>query len=683
MASWVAWLVFVVVAVALGGVASNFSVRTVRWVTAVIAVALVISVTAYGLNSARSLGMSSGAPDLQTAFAKGADAIVGKLLHPLWMGHSVPEPGRVGWAIITVLLILGYRQLEARAVAQQAPVLDTSRLGDSQPSIPAARNGDPTDGQRHDQLAAELKFRLSAMEVRSPAILPGGSRTEGLASIAEDSGVAGSDLVGAIIRFLSLLWPGPRRWLLRVWVEPAMADRESGRDAETRVTVELDDPKSGVTLASKTVAAASLDEAASMVAGYVARQVFASDPTTPPWVYGAADGRDLGVQLIARQERVYADSWEAVRRSRQRQIKVLRMVTSGNRCAGVVRYELAQLHDLGTNHLTALRLHAVNREQYPRFFRGRYRLAMSLEMAANRGLTFTNPPAVTYMLTEILSVMHQCGLTGRAACVDGDVVPIEAGPGHYRLSDALCLELLEAARSELRVLKRQLRVPFLLWAALRHRNERTVWRPYRRLRFRQSFRDGASVSDLLIAVRIMLTDFSPQPQVKPGAYRHALRVVAAITGDSAPIEALLRGERQPAAAWWTRVAPPEQVRVLPWQRRTASWQAAYAAACIYSALVQEGLADEGRVVTCLQRAIDSRDSEMERSYDWIAYDPDFLPLKNSPPGEFPAFKKFLRDCRRRDYPRLPRPSEAAGYEDGDDAEDEPEGGHPPGLRATG
>jgi hypothetical protein len=337
---------------------------------------------------------------------------------------------------------------------------------------------------------------------------------------------------------------------------------------------------------------------------------------------------------------------------------------------------------LGRNHLTALRLHAVNREQFPRFFRGRYRLAMSLEMAANRGLTFTNAAAVKYMLTETLSVMHRCGLTTRAFCEDGDLVPSEAGQGHYRLSDALCLDLLQAARSELRVIKRQLRMPVLLWATLTRRNERAVWRPYRRLWVRQSFRDGASVADLLIAVRIILNDSSPQPHMKPSAYRPALRVVAALTGDSAPVEALLRGERRPASDWPQGRAPGEQVRRLPWLRRTASWQAAYNAACLYSALAQHGLVDEGRVVTCLQRAIDSRETEMERAYDWIAYDPDFLPLKNSPPGQFPAFKKFLRDCRRRDYPRLPRPSEAVGYEDGDDA-DEPDAGPAPGLRATG
>jgi hypothetical protein len=40
------------------------------------------------------------------------------------------------------------------------------------------------DGQRHDWLAAELKFRLAAVQVHSPPILPGGRRADARASIA-------------------------------------------------------------------------------------------------------------------------------------------------------------------------------------------------------------------------------------------------------------------------------------------------------------------------------------------------------------------------------------------------------------------------------------------------------------------------------------------------------------------
>ncbi|HTU73173.1 MAG TPA: hypothetical protein VMG38_06605 [Trebonia sp.] len=693
MTPWVTWAVFVVVAVILGLTASYFSVRTVRRVTVVIAVVLLIVVMAYGLNSARSLGMPpTGPPDLQAAFAKGADAIAGALLRPLWLGHAVPEPGRVGWAILIALVLVGYRQLEAQAYGRQAPVLDTSQLSDGQPSIPAGsragadrggaerprgeaaagagaareRGAVLTDAERHDQLAAELKFRLAAMEIRSPSILPGGSRSSGLASIAEDTGVTGADLAGAVIRFFGLLWPGPRRWMLRVWVE---SWRPGDTDGDTRVTVELDDPRTGDTVATKTITAASIDDAASMVAGYVTRQVFAWDPTTPSWCYGAADGHDLGAMLIARQERVYADSWEAVRASRLRQIRALQAVTGGNRCAGLVRYELASLHDLGTRHLTALWLHAMNREQYGRFFRGRYRLCMSLEMAANHGLTFSNKQGARYTVGEVLAILSRCGL--RVPPVPQDIVAASDPSGHYRLSDDLSLELLRVALAELRVIKRQLTLPAVLWAAFRHRDERTVWRPHRRLRVRQSLRDGVRVAELLVAVRIRLNPAAARSPLPLSAHRQALRITAAIAGDVAPIRALFARPGEdggtPGAPPGERPASREAVRMLPWLRRTASWQAAYNAACIYSALAQQGLAGDDLVVTCLQRAIDSRDSEMERAYDWIAYDPDFLPLKNSPRDQFKAFKKFLRDQNRHDYPRRHRP--AAATENGEAGED--------------
>ena len=48
-------------------------------------------------------------------------------------------------------------------------------------------------------------------------------------------------------------------------------------------------------------------------------------------------------------------------------------------CAGIPRYELAQLYDIEDRHPEALRLHTINRKQYPRFYRGRYRLGMSLK----------------------------------------------------------------------------------------------------------------------------------------------------------------------------------------------------------------------------------------------------------------------------------------------------------------
>jgi hypothetical protein len=699
MASWISWLVLVVIAVALGGAANHYSVRTVRWFTAFITVALIVAVTTYGLGHpapttqpvpATTPMTAPAPPDLETAFARGADGIAAALLRPLWLGHQVPEPGRVGWVVILVLLALGYRQLESWAYRRQAPVLDTSRLADAQPGTgdgaarpskpPGNARSQPAD-KRHDQLAAEVKFRVAAMDVRAPSLLPGGSRSNGLASIAEASGVQGGTLVAAIIQFFALLWPGPRRWQLRFWVE---------QPADLRVTVELDDARIGLTMAAKTLNVTRLN-AASMIAGYVGRQVFASDPTSPPWCYGAADGNDLGALLIARQERVNAESSESVREARRRQIKGLQAVTRQSKCSGVVRYELAQLQDLEGNHLPALRLHALNREQYPRFFRGRYRLAMSLEMVTEPCLTFDDPKAARYTLTSILDVLKRCGLTSKATDTKDKSVKADGDPALHRIPDTLSLELLKFALGELQVIQRHLRLPFVLWAALRHRDERAVWRPHLRLRVRQAFRDGACVAELLVAVRILLQypksakkDADLWRTLRLSHFRHAMRITAAIAGDSAPIEAVFRKARlteQPAgepagtvgiAGDGARIeagldkaprtgqpasqpaAPTERVRLLPWLRRTASWQAAYNTACIYSALAQLEVEWEDRVVASLQRAIDSPDTELERPYDWIACDPDFVPLKKAGEKEYPAFARFLQDQESHDYPGQPR-----------------------------
>ena len=302
--------------------------------------------------------------------------------------------------------MIGYRLLEALSQHCHARCLDTSELTHAQQTDPsgdgkgaltdvqrrdrlaAELKGALTDVQRRDRLAAELKFWLPAVEVHAPAILPGGSRSTALASIAEASGVNGSGLAGAIIRFFGMLWPSPRRVRVRVWMDGD--DRPVKIDAPTKVTVSLDDPGTGASIGTKTLAAGSLDDAACAAAGYVARRIFAGDPTAPPWSIGTADGGDLAAMLLARQVRVYPESEKEVKRARCTKIELLEEVADGSQRAGVARYELAHLHDLNGHHVKALKLHANNQEQYPRFYRGRYRLAMSLEMIASSDPCTTN-----------------------------------------------------------------------------------------------------------------------------------------------------------------------------------------------------------------------------------------------------------------------------------------------------
>jgi hypothetical protein len=655
MTSWVAWAALLVAAALLGFVGYHFSVRTLRIAAVGVAVALVVFITGYGLaHPARAPA------DLASSFTRGADELSAALFRVLRLGHQVPAPGVAGWLVIAVALVLGYRMLEAWALHWQAPVLDTSKLGDGQPDIKldavtGALGDGVIDRRRHAQLAAELRFRLAAMEVRAPSILPGGSRSNGLASIAEASGVTGSGLAGAIIRFFGMLWPNPRRFQLRLWVEATPAG------AGTRVTVDLEDPRTGGTIVTKTVAAGSPGEAASMVAGYVARQVFAADPATPPWCVGTPDGRDLGAMLLARQERADGESPGDVERSRQMQIQILQKATQIKQCAGVVSYELAQLHDLGLDHLAALRLHAANREQYPRFYRGRYRLGMSLEMIANPGFTITDVPEAERMLDDILGFLNRCGVTQNITRQAADLQPGPRDSETWSLSAELSTHLLAAARKELGTVRRQLTLRSVIWATLVHRDERAARRPFWRLRARQAFRDGVCVAELLVAVRQRLNPGGPPaPGERPGHLKPAIRIAAAIAGDTAPIRSILgsRPEQGPPPPRPGSAAARDRIRWLPMQRRTASWQAAYNAACLYAALARENQAPDDLVVVSLERAVNNRDSEMERPYDWISHDPDFLSLK-SEPAKFEAFRKFLDDQRRKSYPAAaPRPAGA-------------------------
>jgi hypothetical protein len=654
-----------------------------------------------------------------------------------------------------VALLLGYRQAEKWALSRQAPQLDTSKLTDGQPSIAGdgsadgADNGGPTAGQRHDWLAAEVRFRLAAVDVYSPPILPGGTRSDGLASIAESSGLSGGGLAGAVIRFLAALWPARRRYELRVWVEgaPQRAPERTGgaraalaqagtalartakavtiqagtpkavtvqagtvREAEeartstaTRVTVELDEPGAGRTVASKTIAAATIDEAASMVAGYVARQIFVRDPTSPNWCYGASDGRDLGALLLARQERVYVESADDVRASRARQIELLWSVTGADRCAGVVRYELAGLEDLEREQLIALRLHAMNREQYPRFFRGTYRLCSSLEMIADPGYTIFNPAAARVVLDETLDILYRAGRSAIDRCGDSDIHLQAGATGPSVLSHRLREALLSAAQRDLRAIRRQLSFPVVAWNTFWRRDERTVWKPHWRLTTRQSFKDGVCVAELLVAVKQRLNERylaqrGDAAGRRPGflerfRQRKGLHVVSAIVGDATAVRTVLQA---PFDAWSTvdahaaghgfpspvpagrrarraaRLAvvdpfvlgladpdpsalpgwvPPtrDRPRLLPWQARTASWQAAYNTACLYAVLVKQGLAYEDQVIASLRRVVLNRDSGMERPHDWISNDPEFVPLlrHDSP---YKKVRAFLEAQERRDYP---------------------------------
>jgi hypothetical protein len=494
----IVWIIFVAELVGLGLVGRWFSLRTLRWFAGASAVALIAAVTRFGL--ARPEYAHS---NLLDSFLSGVDQVTIAFLHPLLPG-KVPTPGVAGRWIIVAVILIGYRQLEDWALRRQAPELDLSAIGRGRPTgpyrplghsgTPWHRDVYPSAGQRQAQLVAELRFRLPTMEVRTPAILPGGTKTNALASIAEASGVSGAGMVSAILRFAGMFWPQPRLIRVRSWVESSTTNR---------ITVLLEDAKTGLPIATKTVAGDSFNEAASMVAGYIARHIFGMDLTVPDWCYGAADGRDLGAMQLARLERVYTHCPYNVAHAREKQIEILRRETGPVRTAGIVRYEQAQLLALQKNYATSLRLHALNRELQPRFYRGRYRLAMTLEMISNPEPCLSGDSATRQQLAESLNIISRCGRThadikAYAASLlnrqnsETAAPPPTREPPPMRIPPHIAHELLEIAAKELHDIQVQLSVRHVIWDALVRRDERAVWLPHWRYHHRQSFRSAST-----------------------------------------------------------------------------------------------------------------------------------------------------------------------------------------------
>ena len=148
MNSWLAWIVFAVVAVVLGAVGYHFSLRTLRWVAFIVALATAVYLTVYGLtHPAQKPG------SLSDAFARGADTLSSALIRPLSLGHHVPVPGRIGWLVIVVLLVLGYRGLEAWTLLRQAPCLDVSALTSDRQDDAADAGTDAADRQAAARVA--------------------------------------------------------------------------------------------------------------------------------------------------------------------------------------------------------------------------------------------------------------------------------------------------------------------------------------------------------------------------------------------------------------------------------------------------------------------------------------------------------------------------------------------------
>jgi hypothetical protein len=318
----------------------------------------------------------------------------------------------------------------------------------------------------------------------------------------------------------------------------------------------------------------------------------------------------------------------------------------------------------------------MNRDQYPRFFRGVYRLCMSLEMIAYPEFEFDEPDTVRTVLDEVLDMLCRNHVTAVDGCEKADI-GVSERTGRYVLSPKLRTTLLDAASSELRVIRRQLSLPFVLWNTFTRRDERAVWKPHLRRSTRHGFRDGVCVAELLVAVKQRLNaGAEPDGDVASGRTATVverlrrevgLRIVTAIAGDAGPIRSVL----SPSSHNW--------LRWLPWRAHATSWQAAYNTACLYAVLLEhdhlrgrENLGGQELIIRSLRSVVNHQGTGLERLSDWISNDLDFAPLLGDG-SPYEKIKRYLSEQKLRDYPARQAPRDHAHI---------PQQGSGPGGAAT-
>lgn len=585
----VVWTVLAAVVAVLLVLGARFSRRVLRVAALLVGFAAALAVTVWG--------SVDGEVTFSEAVEAGLTKVADAFFRPFFLAYPQPGPDRATWVVLVVVLLVGYWALEAWSARFEPPTVEVV-------------DSEEKDGEE-PRLVREVKFRLPAVEVRRPGLLPGAGTTENVAAVVEKSEVPQSAFLSALVKVLGALWPSPPGYRVKIRVE----------EVPRHVTVDVRDARTDQSRVVRTLTCRSKENLAERVAGFAARTVFADDPTAPAWSVGSFDGEDLTAYLISRQLVVSPSTPCDSTRMRKHQADVLDRAVRASPGAGIVRYELAQLRDLQGRHLEALRLHTVNRVQYPRFLRGRYRFATSLGMVVGDDRYWRRagtwwPGLVRGLRTRGLSLGFSEHL------VDADL-------------PRLRYALLDLAEQELCFYRRAMGFWRLLLRCLRHRDERASARPYllplRRGHLRrQRLRQGVEVAEALVRVR-----------------QWVLRAAEARHGDS-------RWKRWSARRYRGKIVR-QAARYDP-TRWNGSWSAAYNGACLHSAIAR-GLEDEvlgtpldrgtevASVVELLRIAVDDRDCELERAYDWINVDPDLDPIRKEP-----EFEDFLRAQRERDYP---------------------------------
>jgi hypothetical protein len=672
------WPALALVLVALGWVAYQFSRRTYRLAVGALAAAGVLVVTGYGLR------LPGKHPTFESGLLAGGNALSRDML-----GTFIPAGlrralllGPMGWLLLLILIGSVLAAFDTLSARRQQPTVNVGTVppnggGGSDTGGVTASGGssgggsESRDVQARRTITEELKFRLPAVAVRSPASMPGGSNLASLATVVSDSGVQGSKLTAALMQAVHALEAKPRIYEVQIYVDHCAEDGKVDPNGEkVLVTVDVRDARNGQTLATRILAPCPESEAPERVAGFTARRIFRDDPSTPAWATGSYDGDDLSAYLLAQEMRPAGRTYGAIRRNRNRQRDELAGAVRRSTNAGLVQYELASLDDLDGMTVEALRLHLDNRVHNPRFLPARYRLAVSLSSLAAAvetkwpaGPAEAGGPAVPADARGQAGPADQAGTPAR---IREDLTQKLAWSGLLRTIGArqfrvlhltdqpvrgaearqqVITDLLQTAQPdpdqrgkigrvllalacrELRAYQRRMRASWLLWGALIYRQERAAylellrtgpnWRrhPWRRMATPRVALAGLELS-LDIAAGLGVTE-----QMVHAAQSHTLRELG--------LDRVLDRGRG-------------------WVYGRQPWQAVYNAACMYAMTTAPGtpLSNEvaDRAVTLLRLAIADPACELDRPSEWIGADPSLRTLH-----ENDVFDAFVREQAQRDF----------------------------------
>ncbi len=601
-----------------------------------------------------------GPSELAARVESGAGTLVDRGLAEIAGAESTTTLGVVGWIVLALLALIGYRRLE---------IVNGRRLA-GPVTVKAI------EGAASKEKAQALLAHTIARDIRNPATVPGALSATDLGSVAttlagEEKGKPVQAILTAIQKIsfpaggynVEALHRGPA----------AKQDGDKAKDADAKTkdagdssknagtksidagdkgkagedgsgvpkhltSVTLSDARTGQVVAVGALPGESEHESIENAGYFVARVLLDQSKTQPTWArWKSADGRALaefhraGAPVAGRSEKARLEKVDADIERLER----ARAASPGN---ALVRIELAHRYDIKDRKLDALQEHLAVRARHPHQWLAGYRLAVSLDFVAGKlESVWFSPNVKTTRRQDLVDQFHACGALDRLLADSGfeadvlDVTTVEELRERVSRGQPMALDrrlarfaFLHLAKLELRHVRSNLDLPTLLWNSL-NQSERSHWQPLRgdrAARLREVGRVEVAQQKIEASLALARVDRAPSPYAAVEERRRAV--------DVAPVVDRLV------------------------TRDDSGWVARYNAACFYATLVaidtkvialatpeqatieHERGAHVRTAIRLLRLAVNDPHCELRQPPVWIDKDPDLEPLRDV--AEFERWK---------------------------------------------